>query len=66
MGSSIIFENTNKITSSVDIFIIRVVYYFHKNNTDKSYNQLKDILETTGISNQQFDWAIKELGLIIQ
>ena len=56
------FEEEKKIETcytECEIFIIRMVYYFMKNNEEKTAEEMQKILETQGISKEQFYWGLE-------
>ena len=46
-----------------DIFILRMVYHFMMNNKDKSMDEIASYLNSQGISETQFQWALNENNL---
>jgi len=55
-------EEENKIVicyTECEIFIIRMIYYFMKNNEEKTAEEVQKILETQGISKEQFYWGLE-------
>ena len=54
---------TDKNYTESDIFILRMVYHFMMNNKDKSMDEIASYLNSQGISETQFQWALNENNL---
>ncbi len=46
-----------------DIFILKMVYYFVQNNKDKSMDEIRLLLNTQGLSEEQIAWGLNENNL---
>ena len=46
-----------------DIFILKMVYYFVQNNKDKSMDEIRLLLNTQGLNEEQIAWGLNENNL---